>query len=255
MPLPDFIERIPLLDEPRLALFDADGVLWENDVADDSTIWMIGTGRIQATHAKWEEYKRIYSQSPPAGCEYLLTFYEGLHIDELDDHLRTYWREFMDLKTIEQPVEVLYYLADKGFRNWVVTGSPTNSLYPLLDQMPVEKIVGMDYEVDSRGIITGRHSGISCAGPGKAEKVKSLYPGVIQFSAGNALLDEAMMRLARDVAWAVHPHPDLEKIAIAEGWEIKRSEKPPYGTAGWVSLQQELEERGLPVPKSTMRPE
>ena len=29
--LPSFINKIQILDEPRLALFDADGTLWEND--------------------------------------------------------------------------------------------------------------------------------------------------------------------------------------------------------------------------------
>jgi HAD superfamily phosphoserine phosphatase-like hydrolase len=253
MALPDFIQRMPLLDEPRLALFDADGTLWENDIADDCTIWMIGTGRIPGTHEKWEEYKTIYSKDPPTGCEYLLTFYEGLSLADLTRHVNTYWDEFMSLKYIEQPMEVLYYLAEQGYRIWVITGSPTDFLYPLLDKMPVQRIIGMDYEVDSRGILTGRHSGISCAGPGKATKVHSLYPGAIQFSAGNALLDEAMMRLARDVIWAVHPHPDLEKIARAEGWEIKLSPKPPYGTNGWVSLEEELQERRLPIPEAVRK--
>jgi HAD superfamily phosphoserine phosphatase-like hydrolase len=246
--LPDFVRRIQVKDEPRLALFDADGTLWENDIADDCTIWMIGTGRIQ-TGARWPEYKKIYAEDAPAGCRYLLSFYEGMSQADLTRHVNAYWDEFMKLDYIPEPVLVLQDLAAKGFKNWVVTGSPTDFLFPLLKRLPVDKIVGMDFEVDANGILTGRHDGISCAGPGKAEKVLSLWDGPIQFAAGNAVLDEAMMRLARDVVWAVHPHPDLEKVAIHEGWEIKKSGKPPYGTAGWVSIQEELRERNLPVPE------
>ncbi len=245
--LPDFMNRVRIQDEPRLALFDADGTLWENDIADDCTIWMIGTGRIR-TGAKWDEYKRIYAADAPAGCRYLLSFYEGMSMEDLTRHVNTYWDEFMKMIYIPEPCRVLEDLAAKGFKIWVVTGSPTDFLFPLLKTMPVDKIVGMDFEVDANGICTGRHDGISCAGPGKAEKVVSLWDGPIQFAAGNAVLDEAMMRLARDVVWAVHPHPDLEKVAIHEGWEIKKSHKPPYGTAGWVSIQEELHERHLPIP-------
>jgi phosphoserine phosphatase len=249
MAVPDFVKRIQLLDEPRLALFDADGVLWVNDIADDTTLWMIGTGRIKASSEKWHEYKRIYMGDPPAGCRYLLTFFEGMHIDELAAHVNEYWRSFMKLEYIDQPVELLYYLVDRNFKIWVVTGSPTDFLYPLQKQMPVEQIVGMDFEFDSKGYATGRHSGISCAGPGKAEKSRAMWgPGPIQFACGNALLDEDMLRLARDVAWAVHPHPDFEEVAKREGWEIKPSDRPPYGTTGWVTLKEELEERGLPYP-------
>jgi phosphoserine phosphatase len=253
MALPAFIQRIPLLDEPRLALFDADGTLWENDIADDCTIWMIGTGRIPGSHEKWEEYKTIYAKDPPTGCEYLLTFYEDLSRADLTRHVNAYWAEFMSLRYIEEPLAVLNYLAKQDFRIWVITGSPTDFLLPMLDKLPVERVVGMDYEVNSQGILTGRHAGISCAGLGKAKKVQSLYSGVIQFSAGNALLDEAMMRLARDVTWAVHPHPDLENIALREGWEIKRSPTPPYGTNGWVSLEEELRQRSLPIPAAARR--
>lgn len=246
MALPAFLDRIPLRDEPRLALWDADGTLWENDVADDCTIWMIGTGRI-ATGRQWPEYKRIYSEDANEGCRYLLTFFRGMPIETLTHHVEAYWREFMKLEYIDDPVEALRCLAGRGFQTWVVTGSPTDFLFPLQKRLPVDRIVGMDFEVDSQGIITGRHDGISCAGEGKAEKVRSLWPGPIQFAAGNAILDEAMLRLARDVAWAVHPHPNLEVIARQEGWEIKPSPHPPYGTAGWVSLEEELRVRGLPT--------
>jgi HAD superfamily phosphoserine phosphatase-like hydrolase len=245
--LPAFVNRIRVLDEPRLALFDADGTLWENDIADDCTLWMLGTGRIE-TGAKWAEYKRIYAADACAGCRFLLSFFAGLTKEALTQGIEAYWRDFMKLKIIEEPLELLHHLAAQGFAIWVVTGSPTDMLFPLQRRLPVERVIGMDFEIDARGTVTGRHAGISCAGEGKAEKVRSLWSGPIQFAAGNARLDEAMLRLARDVAWAVHPHPDLERVARAEGWEIKPSPHPPYGTTGWVSLEEELRERGLSLP-------
>ena len=249
MALPAFLDRIQLLDEPRLALFDADGVLWEKDVADDSTLWFIGTGRVRPTSAKWDEYKRIYKRDPCEGCRYLLTFFTGMPVAQLDRDMETYWSEFMKLDYLPEAIEVLRWFKERAFQIWVVTGSPTNSLTPLLKRLPVDRIIGMDYEVDARGLITGRHSGISCAGPGKGEKVASLWKGPIQFAVGNATLDEAMIRLARDVKWAFYPHPDLLRIAEREGWEILRSPKPPYGTTGWVSLEEELRERGFAMPE------
>jgi HAD superfamily phosphoserine phosphatase-like hydrolase len=245
--VPEFLKRVQILDEPKLALFDADGTLWENDIADDCTVWMIGTGRIQ-TGAHWPQYKQTYADDAQEGCRYLLSFYKGMPKADLTRHVQAYWDEFMKLDYIAEAIVVLEDLAAKGFKIWVVTGSPTDFLLPLLTKLPVDKIVGMDFDVDANGILTGLHGGISCAGPGKAEKVLSLWNDPIQFAAGNAILDEAMMRLARDVVWAVHPHPELEKIALHEGWEIKKSHKPPYGTAGWLTIQEELHERNLPIP-------
>jgi len=245
--LPAFVSRLPLRDEPRLALFDADGTLWDNDIADDCTLWMIATGRVQ-TAAMWPEYRRLFAADAPAGCRYLLELYAGLRRADVLASVETYWREFMRLDYIAETVEVLAHLAGQGFRVWVVTGSPTDFLEPLRRQLPVERIVGMDFEVDARGILTGRHAGISSTAEGKAEKVRSLWSGPVQLAAGNSLLDVAMLRLARDVAWAVHPHDDLLQLARAEGWEVKPSPRPPYGTTGFVSLAHDLRQRGLPVP-------
>jgi HAD superfamily phosphoserine phosphatase-like hydrolase len=242
------VSRLKLLDEPRLALFDADGTLWDNDIADDCTLWMIATGRVK-TASKWDEYRRILAIDGAAASRFLLELYAGLTRAELVLHVETYWREFMKLDYVDETVEVLRHLAERGFEVWVVTGSPTDFLEPLKRQLPVARIVGMDFEVDARGVLTGRHAGISCVGAGKAEKVRGLWSGPVQFAAGNSLLDEAMLRLARDVAWVVHPHADLEAIARAEGWEVKPSPRPPYGTTGWVSLADDLRQRGLVVPE------
>lgn len=248
MTLPPFVARLQLLDEPRLALFDADGTLWDNDIADDCTLWMIATGRVK-TAAKWDEYKRLVAADGAAGSRFLLELYAGLDRVTLLGHVDTYWREFMKLDYIDETVEVLRHLHGKGFRVWVVTGSPTDFLEPLKGQLPVERIVGMDFEVDARGVVTGRHDGISCVGEGKAEKVRSLWSGPIQFAAGNSLLDEAMLRLARDVAWVVHPYANLERVARAEGWEVMPAPRPPYGTTSALSLADDLRQRGLPVPE------
>jgi phosphoserine phosphatase len=175
-------------------------------------------------------------------------------MQELKRHVDDYWHTYQKLKHIDLPVAVLQHLAKLGYEIWVVTGSPTEFLLPLLKKLPVTRIIGMDFEVDTQGIITGQRTGICCAGPGKAEKVKSLWQSPVQFAAGNALLDEAMLRIARDVAWVVHPHPELERIAKQEGWDILPAEHPPYGTAkSWPSLAEELAERGLPTPKEVKK--
>ena len=164
MTLPAFVNRIPMRDEPRLALFDADGTIWDGDIADDCTLWMLGTGRL-ATGALWDEYRRLCTADVPAACRYLLRFFEGMPHATLTVHIETYWREFLRFEPIEEAQEVLRYLAGRGFRVWIVTGSPTEFLLPLRRRLPVERILGMDFEVDPRGVLTGtgqRQPGRGC---------------------------------------------------------------------------------------------
>lgn len=215
--VPDFILRMPP-GEGGIAIFDADGTLWTGDVADDFTQWMMGQGAVPSE--RWPTYMRIYRDDPPTGCRYLLGFYTGMTRGELADHLDRWWREHSARAWIDEAVQALHLLAERGHPIWVVSGTPTDFLLPLQRALPVDEVVGMDFELDREGRITGRHAGISCAGEGKAKKVVSLLAGRrVAFCAGNGSLDGPMMQLA-DVAWSVYPNPDFARYSEAQGWPI-----------------------------------
>ena len=216
--LPDFIREIPRCEDSALALFDADGTLWVNDVADDFTTWMINEKRIPGEN--WPTYMRIYRDDHPAGCRYLLTFYEGMTLEELDLYVSQWWAEHAARAWVAEVVEVLRHLHDRGYPIWVLSGTPTDFLLPLKRMLPVEMVVGMDFAVDGDLVITGEHAGISCAGEGKAEKLRDMVKErPIRFAAGNGSLDGPMMALA-DVAWSVYPNQEFEAYSRERGWEV-----------------------------------
>jgi HAD superfamily phosphoserine phosphatase-like hydrolase len=216
--VPSFVKSIPLRKDDSLTIFDADGTLWVNDVADDFTQWMIREGH--APGENWPTYMRIYRDDHPAGCRYLLSFFTGMSLAKLHAHLDEYWLHVANRQWIWEVVETLRHLADKGYPVWVVSGTPTDFLLAVQRVLPVEKVVGMDFELDERGLITGRHAGISCAGEGKAEKLRSLIGRrVIRFSCGNGSLDGPMMEMSQQ-AWCVYPNPEFAEYSRARGWPI-----------------------------------
>lgn len=216
--VPGFIRAIPPCTDGSLALFDADGTLWVNDVADDFTTWMIRQGHVPGEN--WPTYMRIYRDDHPAGCRYLLSFFTGMTRARLAEHLDEYWRHHAHRAWIPEVVESLYFLHNQGYPIWVLSGTPTDFLLPLQQMLPVDEVVGMDFEVDGAGVITGRHAGISCAGEGKAEKLRSLIgTRPVRFCAGNGSLDGPMMELA-EVPWSVYPNPEFEAFSRARGWPI-----------------------------------
>jgi HAD superfamily phosphoserine phosphatase-like hydrolase len=216
--VPDFVRRIGPCAGKEITIFDADGTLWVNDVADDFTLWMIGREHIPGEN--WRTYQRIYRDDHPAGCRYLLTFYAGLTRARLREHLEHWWLHHANRSWVWEVVEALYHLADKGYPIWVVSGTPTDFLLPLQHMLGVHEVVGMDFEFDAADRITGRHAGISCAGEGKAEKLLTLLEGRrVVFACGNGSLDGPMMLLA-DVAWSVYPNPEFAEYSRARGWPI-----------------------------------
>ena len=216
--LPAFVRALPADGAGQLALFDADGTLWRNDVADDFCCWMIKTGRIQ-TGSLWPEYLRIYKEDCSLGCQFMLRFYKGLSREALLASCREWWR-LHDRQWIPEVLESLDWLHAHHYICVVVTGSPTETLMPLCDALPVHSVVGMDFEL-KEGIITGNHKGISCAEQGKALKVQELFQGIpVAFAAGNGILDTAMIALSSGVRWAVYPDDAFRQIAASKGWHV-----------------------------------
>ncbi len=216
--VPSFIRQIPPCDDHSLVIFDADGTLWVNDVADDFTRWMMDRDAIPKSN--WHTYMRIYRNDPREGCRYLLTFFQGMVYKKLSKFVEEFWKWHAHRQWIPEVLASLYHLADKAYPIWVVSGTPTDFLLPVKEWLPVFEVVGMDFEVDDRGLITGRHAGISCAGEGKAEKlIEMTYGRPIRFCCGNGSLDGPMMELA-EVAWSVYPNPQFEELSRQKGWPI-----------------------------------
>ncbi len=215
---PDHVKELPRVEGNALAIFDADGTLWTDDVADDFTCWMIDQGHVDGK--RWEEYMRIYAADPPTGCEFLLTFYTGLAPASLAKYVQTWWDNHAHRNWIGQVVEALHWVAQRGYRVWIVSGTPTNFLLPLQRMLPVEKVVAMDFAVDSARRFTGQVAGIPCAGEGKATKLRTLVDGrAVALAVGNGSLDGPMMALATR-AWSVYPNPDFAAHSQAQGWPI-----------------------------------
>jgi HAD superfamily phosphoserine phosphatase-like hydrolase len=219
--VPAFVQQLEGLGPQSVAVFDADGTLWRNDVADDFTQWMIAQGHIRSG-ARWEEYLRIYRRSPAEGCRFLLSFFAGLTLEQLRAHVRGWWERHAARDWIPETVETLHFLAERRCPVWVVSGSPSETMRPLLELLPVERILGMDVVVDAAGVVTGELDGILCADEGKADKVRAtLGPDQrVVFAAGNAGLDHAMLAISEGVSWGVHPNPELEALAAERGWFI-----------------------------------
>lgn len=216
--LPDFVSALPPCEGDSVVVYDADGTLWVNDVADDFTQWMIAEGTVPG--ALWPIYMRVYRDDPPIGCEVLLRFFAGMTRGELAGHVEQYWRHHANRAWVWEVVESLHHLRDKGYPLWICSGTPTDFLLPLTHIIGATEIVGMDFHLDHHGRIDGYPHGVPCAGLGKARKLETLLgPKKVAFCAGNGSLDGPMMELA-EVAWSVYPNPDFATYSKERGWPI-----------------------------------
>ena len=71
--VPEALRPLAEVEGPRVAAFDADGVLWYGDVSEDFTRWMIDEGHFAGD--LWAGYEATNSADPARGCLAILEFY------------------------------------------------------------------------------------------------------------------------------------------------------------------------------------
>ncbi len=218
--LPSFVKDLPNDGQGKVALFDADGTLWTDDVADDFTKYAIDTKLLKHAHL-WDEYLKIYATDPVKGCRYLLNLYKDISEKDVLDCVDQWWINTSKRSWITEVMEALYCLADRGYSNWIVTGSPTAVMTPLLKYLPLDKTIGIDFALTPEGIITGDVKGICCSGQGKADKVNSLLDGrEVLFSCGNSSMDIPMIELSKKVSWSIYPNEQFLSESQEKNWHI-----------------------------------
>lgn len=213
-------EHLEDLAGPRVAVFDADGVLWRGDVSEDFARWMIEQGHFDG--AAWDSYTGVNAADPAAGCLAILEFYSGMAIESLAACVNEFWRTGGERGWIGPVVGTLRRLAAAGFSIYVVSATPRPVLEPLVQYLPVpaDHILGLELEVNEDGRATGRPHGIVTCGIGKAQALRRLTAAPVFFAAGNSVLDVEMLRLSEDVRWVIEPDAELREIAEREGWLI-----------------------------------
>ncbi len=216
--VPELVRKIVLRDEPRLAVFDADGVLWRGDIFEDFTRWLIAAGEIAGE--RWPAYEALARTDTVAACYDILRFYEGMQASRFAALGERFWQEEAARPWNEAVVCTLHWAKQQDFTVFVVSATAALLLQPAMEHLPIDRIVGLELAEDSEGRLTGNVAGVPTCGPGKAARIRSAWPHSVQLALGNSILDVEMLQLARDVAWAFEPDATLAKAAEDAGWLV-----------------------------------
>jgi phosphoserine phosphatase len=209
-----------------VAVFDADGTLWHGDVSEAFTRWMIVRGHFDG--ALWDSYARVNATDPATGCLNILEFYAGMPLEVIDQHVTEFWATAPERPWIAPTIVALRWLAGLEFTVWIVSGTPSPVLRPLIGLLPIDAdhILGLDLAADADGCATGGHRGTPTIGPGKVQRITERTSDPIFLAVGNSILDVQMMELSRNLQWAVNPDGDLRAVAEQNNWLITEHEDP-----------------------------
>lgn len=236
--VPNALRSLSDLEGPRVAAFDADGVLWHGDVSADFTRWMIDRGDFAAD--LWPRYEALNSADPARGCLAILEFYIGLEHGRLVELVEEFWRTTKGRPWIRPVIDTMQWLAGEGYSIYVVSGTPAPVLEPLPGYLPgpadlPSTVQVLALELEFKGALagpdqqraTGSSTGIATIGAGKAERLRAATRQPIALAVGNSVLDIDMLQLSTHVSWAVNPDATLRAHAESQGWLITCEPESP----------------------------
>jgi phosphoserine phosphatase len=210
----------------EVAVFDADGTLWADDVGEDMFRWLLAQGRLLGGapgRDLWAEYEAKCKASPYDGYGWLGACLAGLEERELEALAAGFYAEHYARKVFPAQRALVEALHEAGWEVWIVSGSPRWMVVPgALDLgIPRERVVGVEVAVEG-GVLTDRVLEPVTCHQGKVEAIGQRIGKRPRLAAGNAMTDHEMLCLASDVVLTVNPGPALTARAGEAGWVIER---------------------------------
>lgn len=219
---------------PRVAVFDCDGTLWDGDAGLGFMIWSLEQGLVSRSTSDWIDTRhrayRAGTVSEAQICGEMVQIYAGLRETELRAAAARYVSEFVMPRVFKEIADLVAGLRAAGTEVWAV--SSTNK-WVIAEgvrafEIPEARVLAAEVAVEA-GTITSRLVDVP-TDEGKAAALRRVGLDKPDAVFGNSIHDLAMLEMAAK-AFPINPSPELLKAATRSGWGWFR----PAGAEGMLS--------------------
>ena len=221
-----FVESVVSLN-PKTATFDCDGTLWSVDAGEGFFSWELEEKLVPDEIARWA--RRRYANykagevAEDAMCAEMVTMHRGLREEIVQQACDTFFAKSVAPHIFPEMQELVQRLRASGCDVWAVSSSNQWIIRSAMRSfgVPRNRILAAEVAIED-GIITDRLIRVP-SGPGKPQAIRSVLKSPPDCAFGNAIWDREMLAMSKH-PFVINPNPDLEEIALAEGWPIYQPE-------------------------------
>jgi phosphoserine phosphatase len=214
-------ERLVLEGNPKVAVFDCDGTLWNGDSGGGFLAWSIEQGLVSRSTSDWldrryQEYRagRVREE---VICGEVVQIYAGLREHELRAAAEQYVGQYVRGTEFPELVALVAELRRAGVELWAVSSTNKWVIAAAVRdfEIPEERILAVEARVTG-GVIGSEIMDVP-SGAGKANALRRVGLPAPDAVFGNSIHDLAMLQLAR-CPFPVNPSPALLEAAAKNGW-------------------------------------
>jgi phosphoserine phosphatase len=235
--LEDFFGKIKtgIIKKP-VAVFDADGTLWQNDVGEGFFMWLIKNKKLVGVdYSKdiYKEYETILAKEPDKAFSMAVAIMAGIKEDDLKIWAEEHFDTFKN-NVYPKQKELIKKLQDAGVDVWIVSASNKWSVDAGAKYMGIDSdhVIAMNVKV-LNGKLTDELLPPVLHGPGKVEAIKKYIGNKIDFVCGNSMSDYDMLAFSSSFSLIINPsekiitigdnkNTSLLKESKKNGWTIQK---------------------------------
>ena len=209
--------------EPRVAVFDCDGTLWDGDAGLGFMTWSMEAGLLSRNASDWIDARhRLYRQGQVSEleiCGEMVQVYASLREDELRRAAARYFAAHVEARIFPEMQALVAALKATGVDVWAVSSTNNWVIEEGVRRFGIgpERVLAACVRVHE-GLITSDLIDVP-TDEGKADALQRAGIHAPDAVFGNSIHDAAMLEMAKR-AFPVNPSPGLLEIAAQKGWTV-----------------------------------
>lgn len=217
----------------KIAAFDADGTLWNNDLGEQFFQFQIDHCNLKSLEGidPWEYYDTTKKVDPPKAYLWLAQISAGQNISTVKKWAKESLNHF-EINIFEPQKKLIKKLIDNKFKVYIVTASVKWAVEPAAHLLGLseDQVLGIETEVIN-GVVTDKQKGPITWRQGKAEGLLKVTNGLKpSLCSGNTYGDIALLDQATDLKICIQTQTEknflfeeeykLREHALSQGWYI-----------------------------------